>query len=174
MRALAKLSVACLLAFSLSGCILENLSGTRQLTDQVYALNDEIRWARIDLATERVAPDYRPTFLAQHRLWGHDIQIADSDTTHVQISDDSDSATSLVTLSWYDERTMELHTTVIQQRWVKDGDMGAFQLDLVRIVGGHPGLLEDPPEELEAEAESAGGETSSDGAETASAASQGK
>ena len=143
MRALVLVSALALT--TLSGCLLQNLSATRQLTDQVYALNDEVRWARIDLATERVAPDYRPAFLAQHRRWGHDVQIADSDTTHVQISDDMESATSLVTLSWYDERTMELHTSVVQQRWVKTDN--GFMLDLVRVVGGEPSLLEDPPED---------------------------
>ncbi len=142
MRAFVCVSV--LLLSTLSGCILQNLSATRQLTDQVYALNDEIRWARIDLATERVSPEYRPAFLAQHRAWGHDVQIADSDTTHVQIADDMESATSLVTLSWYDERTMELHTSVIQQRWVKTDN--GFMLDLVRVVGGEESLLEVPPE----------------------------
>ena len=139
----------CVLALTtLSGCLLQNLSATRQLTDQVYAFNDEIRWARMDLATERVAPEYRPEFLQRHRSWGHDVQIADFDTTHVQISDDMESATSLVTISWYDERTMELHTSVMQQLWVKlEG--GSFMLNRVRVVGGEATLLE------EAEAEAA-------------------
>jgi len=144
MRVLRSLLALAIGSVILSGCLLQNLSATRQLTDQVYALNDEIRWARIDLATERVSPDYRPEFLAQHRLWGHDIQIADSDCTHVQISDDEGSATSLVTLSWYDERTMRLHTSVIQQRWVKTDN--GFLLDLVQVVGGDEGILAPPPE----------------------------
>jgi hypothetical protein len=133
------------LGTSLSGCLLQNMGAERQLTDQVYALNDEIRWARIDLATERVSPDFRTEFLTLHRAWGHDIQIADSDCTHVQISDDSESATSLVTLSWYDQQTMEVHTSVIEQRWIKT-DSG-FLLDRVTVVGGEPRILATPEDE---------------------------
>jgi len=152
MRAFVCVSVLALT--TLSGCLLQNLSATRVLTDQVYALNDEIRWARVDLATERVSPEYRPVFLAQLRSWGHNVQIADSDTTHVQISDDMESATSLTTLSWYDQSTMELHTSVIQQRWVKN-DGGGFMLDLVRVVGGESSLFEDVPPEIVEAAEAA-------------------
>ena len=139
-----------LVTLLLGGCLLQNLGADRQLTDQVYAFNDEVRWARIDLATERVSPDFRPAFLAMHRAWGHDIQIADSDCTHVQISDDSQSATSLVTLSWYD-RSLNVRTSVVRQRWIKT-DSG-FLLDQIVVVGGDEGILEAPPEDTE------GGET---------------
>lgn len=143
--------VVLLFGLTASGCLLQNLGAERQLTDQVYALNDEIRWARIDLATERVAPEFRPTFLQLHRAWGHDIQIADSDCTHVQISEDSESATSLVTLSWYDQRTMELYTSVIRQRWIKT-DSG-FLLDEEIVVGGEERILEAPLTEGDEDAE---------------------
>jgi len=155
MRAISVLAVCSLM---LAGCIFQNLSSSRQLTDQVYAFNDEIRWARIDLATERVAPEYRAEFVLAHRMWGHDIQIADADMTHVQIADDSASATSLVTFSWYDERTMRLHSTVIQQRWTKTDD--AFLLEGEDIVGGDETLLGDPPADVVVEdATAAGGRT---------------
>lgn len=139
--------VILLFGLSSSGCILQNMGAERQLTDQVYALNDEIRWARIDLATERVAPSFRTDFMILHRSWGHEIQIADSDCTHVQISEDSESATSLCTLSWYDQRTLELYTSVIEQRWIHTDN--GFLLDRETVVGGEPGILETPPEDEE-------------------------
>jgi len=151
MRATLVLAV---LTISLGGCIFQNLSASRAITDQVYAFNDEIRWARIDLATERVEPDYRAEFVLAHRLWGHDIQIADADMTHVQIAEDNESATSLVTFAWYDERTMRLHNTVVQQRWAKSGD--SFLLEAEEIVGGDDTLFAPPPEvEPEVEVEDA-------------------
>ena len=128
-----------------SGCIFQNLSPTRQLTDQVYALNDETRWARVDLATERVVPAYRETFLIAHRMWGHDIQIADSDTTRVHISDDLQTATSLVTISWYARSTLDLRATVVRQHWAFTG--GGFALDEEVIVGGDTDLLDLPEPE---------------------------
>ena len=91
-----------------------------------------------------MAPSFRPEFLLIHREWGHDVQIADSDCTHVQISEDSESATSLVTLSWYDQRTMQLYTSVIEQRWIKT-DSG-FMLDRVTVVGGEESILAAMPE----------------------------
>ena len=157
MRATTALALSAVLTLALGGCIFQNLSTSRQLTDQVYAFNDEIRWARIDLATERVAPDYRTEFVLAHRMWGHDIQIADADMTHVQIADDSETATSLVTFAWYDERTMRLHSTVVQQRWTKTDDN--FLLAGEEIVGGDETLLADPPVETE-EATAAAEDTS--------------
>lgn len=135
------------LAISLSGCIFQHLSPTRKLTDQVYALNDEARWTRIDLATERVAPRYRETFLVSHRMWGHDIQIADSDTTNVHIADDLQTATSLVTISWYDQRTLELRASVLRQHWESTGD--GYVLDGETVIGGDPDLLDLPEEDAE-------------------------
>lgn len=154
MRASLVLAVCTL---CISGCIFQNLSTSRELTDQVYAFNDEIRWARIDLATERVAPDYRAEFVLAHRMWGHDIQIADADMTHVQIADDSETATSLVTFAWYDERTMRLHNTVVQQRWTKTND--AFLLEAEVVVGGDETLLAPPPEVETEDATAAAGRT---------------
>lgn len=147
-----------LVMLSTSGCIFQNLSPTRQLTDQVYALNDETRWARVDLATERVAPAYRETFLMAHRMWGHDIQIADSDTTHVHISDDMQTATSLVTISWYGRSTLDLRATVLRQHWAFTG--GGFALDEETVVGGDADLLDLP----EAEASESDESSPDDGA----------
>jgi len=132
-------------AVAIGGCMIQNLSPVSALTDEVYAINDESRWARIDLATERVMPEYREAYLTSHREWGHDIQIADSDTTHVTISDDEDSAISIVTISWYDQRTMELYQTVIRQRWTHTDN--GFRLDQERIVGGSDRLLDLPEQE---------------------------
>lgn len=136
-------------AVAIGGCMIQNLSPISALTDQVYAINDESRWARIDLATERVLPAYRQTFLTSHREWGHDIQIADSDTTHLTLSDDEEDAISLVTVSWYDQRTMELSQTVIRQRWTHTDN--GFRLDQERVVGGNEALLDLPEEEDDGE-----------------------
>src|SRR5690348_5365594 len=122
-----------LLAVTLSGCFLQNINATERLQDQVYAFNDETRWGRVDLAAQRVAPDYRQSFLQTHHGWGTEIQISDAELTNLQIANDSESATALVFVSWYDMQTMEVHGTTLRQRWTKSA--GPYQLAGEDIVG---------------------------------------
>lgn len=130
-----------LLGLLLSGCLLQNLAPERQLQDQVYQLNDETRWGRIDLASQRVHGDYRARFLLAHRAWGHDIAIADVDPTNIQIDGEGDLARSLVTVTWYDQNTLYLDRTVITQEWQRTDN--GYQLHAETIIGGNEGLLAD-------------------------------
>lgn len=132
-------AAACL---ALGGCLFQHFSPAQKLTDQAHALNDETRWARIDLATQRVAPEYRAAFLASHRAWGHEVQIADADMTNVVLDGDEEGATSVVTVSWYDRATMEVRSTTVRQHWVHRD--GGFLLDDERVVGGDEALLASP------------------------------
>lgn len=146
------------LALGASGCIFQHMTPERQLTDQAYAINDEVRWARVDLAAQRVDPEYRATFIASHVEWGTNIQIADCDMTNVTFEDGQTQATTLVAVSWYDQRTMEVNASVVSQHWHMTEN--GFQLDGEDIVGGNEDLLVFPEEDEEEgdEAESAGGE----------------
>ena len=56
---------------------------------------------------------------------------------------DSDGATSLIAVSWYDQRTMTLHGTVLEQTWTRLDDH--YVLESERIVDGDERLLA-PPE----------------------------
>ncbi|MGE0784708.1 MAG: hypothetical protein AB7S26_03395 [Sandaracinaceae bacterium] len=147
MRTRTTLALAGLL---LSGCIFQNLSSARVLQDTVYQLNDEARWARIDLASQRVTRDYRAAFLLSHRAWGHDVAIADIDATTIDMGDGEDTARSLVTVTWYDQRTMELSNTVLTQQWVRVD--GSYFLDGETIVGGNEDLFEEVDPEIVEEA----------------------
>lgn len=133
----------------LTGCMFQNLTPTRQLQDTVYQLNDETRWARIDLASQRVMPAYRARFLLAHRQWGHDIAIADIDPTHIQLGEDGEHARSLVTVTWYDQRTMELTRTVVTQQWERTDN--GYMLSAETIVGGSDLLLEQIDEDVDPE-----------------------
>jgi hypothetical protein len=143
------LAAAATAAFAASlgsgGCMFQNLSPTRMLTDQVQALNDETRWARVDLAADRVAPDYRTTFLASHRGWGRDIQIADAELTNVALAAGEETASSLVTISWYDLSTMEVRSSTIVQHWIKTDN--GFLLDEERVTDGDEAILILPEED---------------------------
>lgn len=127
-----------LLAASSAGCgLMQGLQPETRLTDQVYMLNDEARWGRIDLAAMRVAPTYRATFVRSHRTWGRTIAIGDVDVTNVAILQDR--AQSLVTYSWIDQRTMQLQETTVRQTWT--GEMDGFALSGEEVVDGADGLF---------------------------------
>lgn len=129
-----------LLALASAGCVFQNMQMTERLQDQVYALNDETRWGRIDLAAQRVVPAYRSRFLELHQGWGTSVQVAETELTNLALAEDGQSAAALVTVSWYDMQSMEAHTTHLRQRWTKSD--GPFALAGEEIVGGEPSLFE--------------------------------
>lgn len=146
----------------LAGCIFQSLSPTQQLSDQVYQLNDETRWGRVDLAAQRVMPAYRQTFVLSRRSWGRDIALADTEVSALVLATDGNSATSTVEISWYDQRSMVLRGTVLRQRWAKT-DAGFF-LDEETVFAGDDTLLELPEaEEADGEAEPAPAEDATAG-----------
>lgn len=124
----------------LSGCMLiDSISPQVRLGDQVHQLNDEIRWGRIDLAAQRVAPSHRRQFVQSHRAWGTTIRIAEADITNMQLGLPDDQAASLVTYSWFNERTMELSSTTVRQLWKGDGS--GFVLSGEEVIAGDESLL---------------------------------
>ncbi|MAQ17990.1 MAG: hypothetical protein CMN30_24735 [Sandaracinus sp.] len=104
-----------------SGCIFNNVSAEERLRDSVVGLNDEVRWNRMDLATQRVAPAYRSEFSLTHHEWHERMQIADSEIIHVQVGETRDEAMAYVTVRWYDQSTMLVAETTIEQKWEKEG-----------------------------------------------------
>ncbi len=133
----------------LGGCLFQNVSPTRQLSDQVYSLNDETRWGRVDLAAQRVLPAYRNAFVASRRDWGRDVAIADTEVSALVLAEDGNSATSTVEISWYDQRVMVLRGTVLRQRWAKT-DAG-FMLEEESVFAGDDALLLAPEDHGDAE-----------------------
>lgn len=130
----------------LAGCLFQNLSPTQGLSDQVYALNDESRWDRLDLAVQRVAPRYRAAFMGSRHQWGRRIAIADTEVSALVVAEDLASATSSVEISWIDQGSMELRSTVLRQRWIRTDN--GFLLEDETVIGGDEALLS-APEDLE-------------------------
>jgi hypothetical protein len=138
------------------GCILQNLSTSERLRDAVVGFNDECRWARNDLAVQRVVPEFRGDFRMGHLAWGRTIQIADQEIVNVDASADeeNDSAVSYVAVRWYDTNGMILADTVLRQQWTKV--RGGFLLVREEVVEGDPRLIaipERPEDEATPEAE---------------------
>ena len=137
--------LACALAsLVLAGCLFQNLSPTQGLSDQVYALNDESRWDRLDLAVQRVAPRYRATFLGSRHARGDDLTIADTEVSALVVADDLASATSSVEISWVDQGSMTLRSTVLRQRWIRTAN--GYLLEEETVTSGDESLLSEPEE----------------------------
>lgn len=163
MRALPILALALF-----SGCVFNNVSAEEKLRDSVVGLNEEIRWNRLDLATARVAPEFRGEFRRTHADWHRGFELADHEIIDVQTAgEDRERATSFVTFRWYDMRTMLLAETTVKQEWRRT--INGYWLISEAVTDGNSRLLEiperlrvDEPEDGAARDESTGDEASSE------------
>lgn len=124
------------------GCIFNNVSTEETLRDAVVGLNDEVRWNRMDLATQRVAPAFRTAFSLTHHDWHEGMQIADSEIVHVQVGEDKEDAKAFIKVRWYDQRTMLVSETTLEQKWKKAGRN--FVLIAEEVRAGDPRLIQLP------------------------------
>ena len=123
----------------LSACFLANSGADKKIGDAVHNLNDQARWGRINDAALLAMPDYRETFLRQHRQWGAEIQLADTEVVNIQLATDSENASAFVNYSWYAMSDMTLHETTLRQLW--KAHRSSFALVSESVVRGDPGLL---------------------------------
>lgn len=121
--------------------MMQNLAPETRLADNVYLLNDEVRWGRVDLAAGRCTEGYRSAFVRSRGRWGRAVQIGDVDVTNLSML--RGGAQALVTYAWIDQRTMELRATTVRQSWVGEGD--GFRLAGEDVVAGDDGLFDDVP-----------------------------
>jgi hypothetical protein len=133
---------ACIALYPLCACSLLGQTASKKIADTVEALNDHARWSRISEASSLVEADYREVFLDHHRLWGSDIQLADTEVLNIQVASDSEHATAYVNYSWYAMRDMTLHETTLRQQW--NSRKSSYALSSEAVVRGDPGLLSPP------------------------------
>jgi len=123
-----------------AGCLLQGQGRAEALADAVHGMVDETRWGRAELAADRVAPAFRERFVQAHAKWGQSIEIADVDLATLRMASDEESATAILTVSWYALDTMDLATTQIRQRWEHKG--GNYVLAREAVIAGDARLLE--------------------------------
>ena len=127
------------LSISASACFFANLGSDKKIGDAVQNLNNQARWGRLNDAALLVLPEYRETFMNQHRFWGTDIQLADSEVVNIQLASDSKNASATVSYSWYAMTDMTLHETTLRQHW--EATKNTFALRAETVVRGDPKLL---------------------------------
>jgi hypothetical protein len=126
----------------LAGCTLANLTPTARFQDSAYTLNDAARWGQVDLAMQHVSPKYLGRFAERHAGWGEAISIAEIDLVRMKIAEDSKSAMSEISLSWYDEGGVTIHSSVITQTW--EVVKGKFRLVDEAVRRGDPRVFATP------------------------------
>ena len=139
MRRRLLLLAICIALSPLCACFLANASVDKKVGDTVYNLNNQARWGRISDASLLVDADYREAFLDRHRLWGSEIQLADTEVLNIQIASDAKQASAFVSYSWYALTDMTLHETTLQQQW--SARNSTFALSSEVVVRGDPALL---------------------------------
>jgi hypothetical protein len=131
-------------AVLLSACTLTQLTPQAKFQDATYTLNDAARWNNVDVAARFVAPDYLARFVARRRLWGSTINIGEYDLARMSLAPDKKSAVSDVTLTWYDQSGVHVHSSSISQRWERVG--GTFLLFDEAVRSGDPAVFSPDPE----------------------------
>ena len=132
-----------LLAFAviaLPACPAPQTAGAR-MQEAANDLNTNMRFGRIELAVERVAPAERETFMEHRRGWGSNVRIADYEMMAAKLTADSDADVTL-RVAWYRPDEQDLRTTTVKQHW-RD-QKGDWQLVSEARIDGDVGLLGEP------------------------------
>lgn len=129
---------------SLAGCTLTQLTPQAKFQDATYTLNDAARWNNVDVAARFVAPTYQARFVSRRRAWGSVINIGEYDLARMSLAPDKHSGVSEVTLTWYDQSGVHVHSSSITQRWERVE--GGFLLADEAVRSGDPGVFSPDPE----------------------------
>jgi hypothetical protein len=124
-------------ALGLTGCPAPpNALARAQQTAQEFNLDSRLGHGEASL--DRVAPEARERYGAQHRTWGTSVRVVDVEILGMRAQSEHD-AKALVRVSWYRPEDEELRSTTVEQTW-NDKATG-WQLVQERRVEGEMGLL---------------------------------
>jgi hypothetical protein len=131
-----------LISLSVSGCTLANLTPQARFSEAAHTLNDASRWGQVDLALEHVSPRYMARFNERHREWGEEVSIAEVDLVRMQVAPDRKSATSEISLSWFNDGGVMIKSSTISQKW--EAEHGKFKLIDEAVRRGDPRVFAEP------------------------------
>ncbi len=78
--------------------------------------NFDLRFGRLELAMEQVAPKYEGDFTKKHRGWGSAVHVTDAETVGLRMRGPENCDVS-VRVGWYRVEDGDLHTTLLKQHW---------------------------------------------------------
>lgn len=99
------------------GCAAAAQGSSEKLKEAVFYLNEGVRWGRLQDVLSYVAPDSQTHYIESHKGVGNEIQISGYDVVSTQIDPETSTAQIGVKLTWYRTDRMEVHDTVVLQRW---------------------------------------------------------
>jgi hypothetical protein len=137
MRRIVILLGAASIAFA-TGCPMPP-SPAADMQNAAIELNTNIRFGRMELAIEHVAPTAREDFLAHRRAWGNSVQLADYEMVGAHMEKGDEAAEVSVRYSWYRSDQDELHLTTVRQKWKQL--KGDWMLVSEARADGDPGLF---------------------------------
>ena len=126
----------------LSGC-LGQPTGAAAAQEAARELTINLRFGRMELVMERVAPAERDTYVASHRSWGSAIRIADVELDGMRLVS-KEEAMVIVRVAWYEPTAQELRVTTLRQTWKESKD--DWLLIAEARADGDLGLLGEPRE----------------------------
>ena len=131
------------LAPALAGCPMPDSAAAR-MQSAASDFNTDVRFGRLSLAVEKVAPKEREEFLARRRTWTGRVEIADYELISAKMVEGED-AEVVVKYDWYQLNVGDLHTSKIKQKW--HSHKGRWLLEAESLDEGTPGLLGEHIEE---------------------------
>ena len=94
-------------------------SSEDKLRDAVNQLNEGVRWGRIQDVLVHIGPSSHQHFLELHKDFGNALQVTNYEVVNTIIDMEQGTAEIGVKLTWYRIDEMEVHETVLSQRWEK-------------------------------------------------------
>jgi hypothetical protein len=111
------LFLSILVSLSVAACLTQG-SGPARAQEASNEFNLHTRFGRMELATEKVAPEARELF-AKHRAgWGSRVRIADLESAGMRMTNAEKSEAEVsVRVAWYRPDEGELRVTTLRQKW---------------------------------------------------------
>jgi hypothetical protein len=134
---LPTVAVALFAACALLGCPMPDSSAQR-MQSTASDFNTDVRFGRLSLAADKVAPHERDEFVARRKAWGGHVEIADYELISAKMMGEED-AEVVVKYDWYELAVGDLHTSKIRQKW--HSHKGLWLLESEALDDGTPGLL---------------------------------
>jgi hypothetical protein len=126
-----------LLLLFLTGCPVPPTTGAR-VQEAATEFNVNMRFGRMEMASEKVAAKHREDWGKRHKVWGNKVRIADTEMAGVKTISDKE-AEVFVRVAWYRPEEQELKNTSIRQKW--QNISGDWQLVSEERTEGEPGLF---------------------------------
>ncbi len=123
-------------ALCCAGCVMALEGSEEKLRESINRFNDGVRWGRTQDALSYVDPQSQDHFIELHKEFGKSIRITEYEVVRADIDLKQHVANIGIAIGWYRIDKMEVHQTLLSQRWEERG--GQWLMVAETIVGGTP------------------------------------